>query len=71
MKIAEIKNKNNDELTSDIALLKKELFNLRFQQMTRKLENTGRFKQVKRSLARIKTILRQREISSKIGGQNA
>lgn len=67
MKVNEIRNRKQEELNSDIELLKRELFNLRFQQMSKKLENTGRFKQVKINIARIKTILREREL----GGNDA
>jgi|TARA_R100001132_G_scaffold22258_1_gene20349 large subunit ribosomal protein L29 len=47
-----------DELTDELAKLKKEQFNLRFQRATGQLENTARVRKVRRDIARIKTISR-------------
>ncbi|WP_276924485.1 50S ribosomal protein L29 [Faecalibaculum rodentium] len=56
MKANEIREMSNEELVKQIDVLKDELFNLRFQQATGQLENTARLKQVKKDIARIKTI---------------
>ncbi len=57
MKASEVWTKTEDELKSDLATLKKEQFNLRFQQATGQLENTARVRQVRRDIARINTVL--------------
>jgi large subunit ribosomal protein L29 len=58
MKAAEIAVKTPDELSDQLAQLKKEQFNLRFQKATGQLENTARMRQVRRDIARIQTVLR-------------
>ncbi|MDK9697112.1 MAG: 50S ribosomal protein L29 [Siculibacillus sp.] len=57
MKIAEIRTKTADELADELAKLKKEQFNLRFQKATGQLENTARVRQVRRDIARIQTVI--------------
>ena len=57
MKIDDLKTKSEDELKVELDSLKKEAFNLRFQQATGQLENTARVRQVRRAVARVKTIL--------------
>ena len=57
MKIDDLKTKSEGELKVELDNLKKEAFNLRFQQATGQLENTARVRQVRRSVARVKTIL--------------
>ena len=57
MKTDDLKAKSEDELKVELESLKKEAFNLRFQQATGQLENTARVRQVRRSVARVKTIL--------------
>lgn len=52
--------KSDDELSSQLLDLKKEQFNLRFQQATGQLENTARVREVRRDIARIKTVMGQR-----------
>ena len=54
----------DDQLIDQIGELKQELFNLRFQIATGQLENSARMSQVKRDVARINTILREREIAA-------
>ena len=54
-----------DELTDELAKLKKEQFNLRFQRATGQLENTARVRQVRRDIARIKTISAQKAAEAK------
>ncbi|MGC4027091.1 MULTISPECIES: 50S ribosomal protein L29 [Mesorhizobium] len=56
MKASQIRTKTVDELDTDLGDLKKEQFNLRFQKATGQLEKTGRIKEVRRDIARIKTI---------------
>jgi len=57
MKIEELKNKTLDQLKSILIDLKKESFNLRFQKANGQLENTARVKVVKRSVARVLTLI--------------
>ena len=61
MKAADLKTKTLDQLDEELARLKKEQFNLRFQAATGQLENTSRVRQVRRDIARIKTIARQKQ----------
>jgi len=60
----ELRQSNPQDLQVKMSDLKAELFNLRFQLATGQLENPMRIKQVKKSIAQIKTILRQEEIRS-------
>ena len=64
MTAKEIREKSNTELLLEIETLKEELFNLRFQQATGQLENTARMKTVKKTIARIKTVMRERELGA-------
>ena len=57
MKASEVRAKAGDELREQLLQLKKEQFNLRFQKATGQLENTARVREVRRDIARIKTIL--------------
>tara|TARA_B100001741_G_C15996006_1_gene344328 strand:+ start:83 stop:277 length:195 start_codon:yes stop_codon:yes gene_type:complete len=57
MKQSELKDKNVDQLREDLSSFKKEAFNLRFQKASGQLENTARVRVVRRSIARILTIL--------------
>jgi large subunit ribosomal protein L29 len=59
MKAMELKGKTRDQLAEQLLQLKKEQFNLRFQRATGQLENTARVREVRRDIARIKTILGQ------------
>lgn len=61
MKAAEIRSKTVDQLNDDLASLKKEQFNLRFQAASGQLENTARVRLVRRNIARTKTIARQKQ----------
>ncbi|GEQ99176.1 50S ribosomal protein L29 [Iodidimonas gelatinilytica] len=56
MKAADFRVKTADELSTELGQLKKEQFNLRFQAASGQLENTARMRQVRRDIARIKTI---------------
>jgi large subunit ribosomal protein L29 len=60
MKIDDIRLKTVDQLRDDLARLKKEQFNLRFQKATGQLEKTSRVRQVRRDIARIETILSEK-----------
>ncbi|QFR32140.1 50S ribosomal protein L29 [Ancylobacter sp. TS-1] len=59
-KISDIRTKTVDELQDNLVSLKKEQFNLRFQKATGQLENTARVRQVRRDIARVKTIQAQK-----------
>lgn len=65
MKINEIREKNNEELLKEIDSPKQELFTLRFQQATGQLTNSARMKDIKKTIARIKTVMTERELSQK------
>jgi large subunit ribosomal protein L29 len=65
VKASEITTKTPDELTDALGKLKKEQFNLRFQAATGQVENTARVRQVRRDIARIKTIARQKAVEAK------
>ena len=60
MDAKELRNKTPDQLREELSNLKKESFNLRFQQATGAMENTARMRVVKRSAARVKTILNEK-----------
>jgi large subunit ribosomal protein L29 len=60
MNAHELRDKTPDQLREELANLKKEAFNLRFQQATSQLENTARMRSVRRDAARVKTILNQK-----------
>jgi large subunit ribosomal protein L29 len=62
MKINEIRDLSASELDTKLASLKEELFNLRFQMATGQCENPMKIREVKKSIARIKTIQRQNEL---------
>ena len=61
MKAGDLRTKSEDELKESLLGLRKEAFNLRFQRASGQLENTARIREVRRDIARIKTILRQRQ----------
>jgi large subunit ribosomal protein L29 len=63
-KIADLKAKTDDELSSDLSNLKREQFNLRFQAATNQLEKPSRVKEVRRSIAQIKTLQTERTRSA-------
>ena len=60
MDAQELNSKTPDQLKEQLVALKKEAFNLRFQQATGQLENTARMRSVRRDVARVKTILNQK-----------
>ena len=59
MNAQELRDKTPDQLREQLATLKKESFNLRFQQATGQLENTARMRKVKRDTARVLTVINQ------------
>ena len=59
MKASDVRAMSEDQLADELAKLKKEQFNLRFQAATGQMENTARVRQVRRDIARIKTVARQ------------
>lgn len=64
MKAKEIHNMTSDELTTKLISLKEELFNLRFRHATGQLENPNVLKTVKKDIAKVKTVLRERELKA-------
>ncbi len=67
----ELRSMDLDELERRLAESKQELFNLRFQLVTGQLDNNARVGQVKRDIARINTILREREIEEAESAEDA
>lgn len=61
--VADLKIKTDDELSTELSNLKREQFNLRFQAATNQLEKPSRVKEVRRSIARIKTLQSERSRS--------
>jgi len=66
VKINEIKDLTTEELNQKVEELKAELFNLRFQHATNQLDNPRVITEVKRTIARVKTILRERELNQTV-----
>ena len=64
MKVNEMRDMSAGELNQKLASLKEELYNLRFQLATGQLENPMRIKEVKKTIARIKTIQREQELKA-------
>ncbi|MEM1103497.1 MAG: 50S ribosomal protein L29 [Pseudomonadota bacterium] len=64
MKASEVRDLSVDQLGDKLLELKKEQFNLRFQQASGQLENTSRVRQVRRDIARVKTVLKERVSAS-------
>ena len=62
MKIAEVRGLTPDQLSDELLKLKKEQFNLRFQAATGQLESHGRLREVRKEIARIYTVKREREL---------
>ena len=59
--VDDLKSKSVEELNSELVSAKKELFNLRFQNATNQLDNTARITLVRRNIARIRTVMTQKE----------
>ena len=60
MNADELRNKTPDQLRDQLVTLKKEAFNLRFQQATGQMENTARMRKIRRDVARVKTVLNEK-----------
>jgi large subunit ribosomal protein L29 len=67
VKAKDVHELSNDELTRKVTDLKDELFKLRFQLATGQLENPMTIRDVKKSIARVKTVLRERELKAQQG----
>lgn len=67
MKSNEIRDLTSDEISGKVKDLKVELFNLRFQLATGQLDNPMRLNEVRKSIARCKTVLRERELKLNVG----
>lgn len=67
MKANEVRNLTTAEIEQKVKSLKEELFNLRFQLATGQLENPSRIREVRKSIARAKTVLRERELKIQNG----
>jgi large subunit ribosomal protein L29 len=65
MKASDVRALSADQMNDELAKLKKEQFNLRFQKATGQLEKTARFNEVRKDIARIKTIARQKAADAK------
>ena len=63
MKVSDVRAKSVDELKDELESLKKEQFNLRFQRATQQLESTSRVREVRRDIARVKTVLGEKTAS--------
>ena len=59
--VNELRGKSVEELNEELVAAKKELFNLRFQNATNQLDNTSRIKEVRKNIARIQTVITQKE----------
>ena len=62
MELKRMREMTEVELNNELAKMKKELFNLRFQHVTGQLENPVKMREVKREIARVKTIIREKEL---------
>ena len=65
MKTTDIRTMTTDQIDDEVLKLKKEQFNLRFQRATGQLENTTRVREVRRDIARLKTIAQQKRVGAK------
>ena len=64
MKIKEVRDMSAEQLNTKMLELKKDLFNLRLQHATNQLDNPGKIADVKHDIARVKTVLRERELAA-------
>ncbi len=62
--VEDLKKKSVSELNDELVSAKKELFNLRFQNATNQLDNTGRIKEVRRNIARIQTVITEKQAAA-------
>ena len=66
MKAVDVRAKSEDELKGELISLRKEAFNLRFQAASGQLENTARIRQVRRDIARVKTVLHEWHLAAAV-----
>jgi large subunit ribosomal protein L29 len=71
MRASDLRTRTDDELAEELETLGREIFNLRFQRASGQLENTSRFRQARRDIARIKTVLGERQRQAKQGTAHA
>lgn len=64
MKIEVMRDMNEQELNNEVLKLKQELFNLRFQHVTGQLDNPNQMKDIKKDIARIKTVIREKQLQA-------
>ena len=64
MELKKMRDMTGAELNTELSKMKKELFNLRFQHATGQLENPVQMRELKRNIARVKTIIREKELKS-------
>ena len=64
MELKKIREMSEAELNAELIRMKKDLFNLRFQHVTGQLENPVKMRELKRNIARVKTILREKELQA-------
>ena len=64
--IVELNQMSNDKLAKTLEEAREEIFNLRFQKASARLENTARLRQVRRSVAQVETVLHQRQLASEV-----
>ncbi|NTZ42695.1 50S ribosomal protein L29 [Altererythrobacter sp. SALINAS58] len=70
-KIEDLRGKSDDQLTEELVELKREQFNLRFQSATNQLERPARIREVRRSIAKIKTLQTERSVTASSEAQGA
>lgn len=66
MDVAKLRDQSIEELTKEVSALAQQLFKLRFQKATGQLENVIRIRQIRKDLARVKTIMREKEIAASL-----
>lgn len=71
LKVEELRQLSDDQLADTLLTLKKEQFNLRFQDATGQLQSTARVREVRRAVARIKTLQNQRKADAQVGNKKA
>ena len=64
MKVSELRDRSADQLAEELTKLKKEAFNLRFQKATGQLENTARVRFIRRSIARVATVITEKAVQA-------
>lgn len=70
MRISEIKEQTKEELEAKLVDIKKSIFNLKFQKATGQLENPVKIRNLRKDIARIKTLLREKELNIKISEES-